>query len=489
MQLTHEQQTAVDAIAHLDNHLVINAFAGTGKTTTLKAIAEAYPQYTFLYLAFNRSVKEEATQKFPSNVKVYTTHGLAYKWYVSNIGTPHFDYDALRPYNIATEFFVPYNIASGVVSVLHDFFNSIDLDIDDITYEHVRKFRDRYDSPSYAAKKISSIAKDIYKQMINQDRPIVHDFYLKYASEQSSLYNLFEPYDFILLDEAQDTNPVVFKILLNSGKPIIAVGDVHQKIYGFRNAIDVMTRLKNQYDAKVLYLTESFRFPQQIADLAYELLLLKTKDEDLPPIKGRGPKDSKSKTKAYITRTNAEIIKQIARMDENHDFYTYRTPSEIFHLPMAIASVFFDYTPPIRIPDNLIKFVSCFDSFGDLKEYAEDAKDIEVKKSADIANDYRHRLTELYRLLRKKNRKRKGLCILTAHTSKGLEFGSVVMGQDWEWRPGNKSQQILEEYNLLYVALTRAIHTLHPNDIIKQKLKLGENFFVDCSCKTIDELF
>ena len=64
MQLTKEQQTVVDTVGNLDSHLVINAYAGTGKTTTLVAIAESYPQYRFLYLAYNRSVKEEAKLDF-----------------------------------------------------------------------------------------------------------------------------------------------------------------------------------------------------------------------------------------------------------------------------------------------------------------------------------------------------------------------------------------------------------------------------------------
>jgi superfamily I DNA/RNA helicase len=318
---------------------------------------------------------------------------------------------------------------------------------------------------------------------------ITHDFYLKLASE-SDCSELLTGYDFILLDEAQDTNPVVFKILLNSGKPIIAVGDIHQKIYGFRNAMDVMSKLHREHDAKLLYLTESFRFPQEIADLAYEWLKLKWDfDPDNPPIKGLGSRDPAAKSEAYITRTNAEIVKKIAIIDPNKDFYSYRTPSEIFALPMTIAKYFRNYQPPIKLPENLEKFVSKFDTIGDLARYAHDANDIEVKKSIDIVDAYTDRLTDLYNLLKSKNRRKKGLCILTAHTSKGLEFGTVTMGEDWEWRVQKGTQQEIEEYNLVYVAMTRAIHTLIPNQVVKDKLELGSDFSISKKQVSIDEIF
>ena len=57
MNLTEEQHTICQAARDLGVHssLKIQAFAGTGKTTTLAAIAESLPQRKFLYLVFNRA--------------------------------------------------------------------------------------------------------------------------------------------------------------------------------------------------------------------------------------------------------------------------------------------------------------------------------------------------------------------------------------------------------------------------------------------------
>ena len=59
--------------------IVVAAAAGSGKTSTLVEYAQAWPDHTFLYLAFNAAIKKEAERVMPRNVTVMTTHGLAYR--------------------------------------------------------------------------------------------------------------------------------------------------------------------------------------------------------------------------------------------------------------------------------------------------------------------------------------------------------------------------------------------------------------------------
>lgn len=77
MHPTLEQKQILSAVSKLDR-LKIKAFAGSGKTTTLRMIAETFKDKKMIYLAFNRSVAEEAKRKFPKNVRVTTVHSLAY---------------------------------------------------------------------------------------------------------------------------------------------------------------------------------------------------------------------------------------------------------------------------------------------------------------------------------------------------------------------------------------------------------------------------
>lgn len=72
---TNEQQAVIDSNADL---LAVDAFAGTGKTSTLVQYALARPNSRILYIAFNKSVAAEAKERFPANVDCRTTHSLAY---------------------------------------------------------------------------------------------------------------------------------------------------------------------------------------------------------------------------------------------------------------------------------------------------------------------------------------------------------------------------------------------------------------------------
>jgi F-box protein 18 (helicase) len=78
MNLTQEQQTICQAARDLgvQSSLKIQAFAGTGKTTTLVDIAKARK---FLYLVFNRAAAEEADLKMPANVSARTAHAIAFR--------------------------------------------------------------------------------------------------------------------------------------------------------------------------------------------------------------------------------------------------------------------------------------------------------------------------------------------------------------------------------------------------------------------------
>ncbi|HHU1965203.1 TPA: hypothetical protein ACUA66_000645 [Escherichia coli] len=60
------------------SRLVVKAYAGTGKTTTLVKYAHNNLDSRILYLAYNRAIRDEAREKFPANVDCKTSHQLAY---------------------------------------------------------------------------------------------------------------------------------------------------------------------------------------------------------------------------------------------------------------------------------------------------------------------------------------------------------------------------------------------------------------------------
>lgn len=79
-------------------------------------------------------------------------------------------------------------------------------------------------------------------------------------------------YDWVLVDEAQDTNPArraLAKKMLRPGGRLIAVGDRHQAIYGFTGAdndsLDIIIR---EFSAVELPLTVTYRCPKRVVDVA-----------------------------------------------------------------------------------------------------------------------------------------------------------------------------------------------------------------------------
>lgn len=59
--LTPEQQQIVRSTVR---RLRVQAYAGTGKTATLVAYAQARPPLRILYLAFNKPIQREAARRF-----------------------------------------------------------------------------------------------------------------------------------------------------------------------------------------------------------------------------------------------------------------------------------------------------------------------------------------------------------------------------------------------------------------------------------------
>lgn len=88
---------------------------------------------------------------------------------------------------------------------------------------------------------------------------------------------LSERYQFIMLDEFQDTNPSQFAIikeLTDYEKPLImAVGDDDQAIYEFQGALSTnLTDFQEHYVANVIPLVENYRSTQEILDFSRKVI-------------------------------------------------------------------------------------------------------------------------------------------------------------------------------------------------------------------------
>ena len=113
-----------------------------------------------------------------------------------------------------------------------------------------------------------------------------------------------------MVDESQDSDQLILDVLKRQKAKVIFVGDPYQSIYGFRGAKDILQNL----DLEALYLEQSFRFGNAVADIAN--LLLNKLFGETRQLKGLPSKTSKvttfstssyapSSLNAIICRTNA----------------------------------------------------------------------------------------------------------------------------------------------------------------------------------------
>jgi superfamily I DNA/RNA helicase len=466
MNITKQQKEIVEAVQKYKS-IKINAFAGTGKTSTLKLIATKYETKRILYLAFNSSIKNEANSIFPANTDIKTTHGLAYGAIKKNTNV---DLSKLRNYraiDISKEFEISYNQALITLKIFDAFCNSSQEEIlkDDIEHKTAKKMFDY--------------------MMINKMSP-THNFYLKYyhlllVSGQISQFR----YDIVMLDEAQDTNEVTLAIFkeLNS-KVKIYVGDEHQQIYTFRGSKNALSKIKSDI---TLYLSCSFRFNNTIASFA-NILLKNFKNETLK-IDTIKKTNNDIHTNGYISRTNATLISAIAsRIVNRKPFVTVRDPNEIFNLTIE---VYYMLNNQKRMVKRNI-FLKDFDNEEELLDYAKEVEDYELRSAIKVVKEYGENIFEFQKISSKfyeawKNRFNNGfidrideiLFLTTAHTAKGLEWDRVTIADDFtdfadlildcnvesleQFQKevlSVKTHELIDEFNLFYVAITRAKKSL-----------------------------
>jgi hypothetical protein len=74
---TEEQRAVLEAAVRGDD-LKIKAYAGAGKTSTLQLLAQRFGKRPGTYLAFNREIAASASRRFPPHVNARTMHSLAW---------------------------------------------------------------------------------------------------------------------------------------------------------------------------------------------------------------------------------------------------------------------------------------------------------------------------------------------------------------------------------------------------------------------------
>ena len=467
-KLTIEQQQIIYCN---QTHIYVSARAGTGKTTTLIYFAKQRKNETIIYIVYNNSNKEYAIQKFPPNVVIHTAHSLAYQY----IGIKYKDKlkNNLKVEDIfkSISYFKDksledkeyYKLVLTILNLINSYCISDKNSIEEI---NDNKF-------------LTDMASEYWNKMIdiqNKEVYISQDGYLK-------LFQLSKPelnFDWIMVDEAQDSNEAMLDIIYTQNSSKIFVGDPEQKIYGFRGALNIFEYTKylsKSEDKAFLNLTESFRFGEEIASVANELLITYRNGKNL--IKGNSERDSivgeldYSMPYTIITRTNAKLIDLAIQHSING-----KKISVIGGIDSTIKSILDGYWL-YKGRHDLIKneYFKTFKNYFHLKTLAETLHIAEYALLIYLIEKYGDSLLGWIELLKRNHTSSKlaDITLTTAHKSKGLEFVSVVLENDFVqlFDKNGKLNELVdkEEINLLYVAATRATHELELNEELKKLME------------------
>lgn len=477
--LTPEQQQILDARGDLK----INAVAGSGKTTTLVALAgNLPPSDKVLYLAFNRTVRDEAKQRFQAagldRVRVETAHSLAYRSVVRQrtlqLTNSYKPFELARQLQIKSkDADIRYLLASHTLKYLQIFLNSEEPDHKAINYAgcltdpKAKGFADRFagDLVSYTGRLLELIE--------SGQIPCLHDYYLK-------KYQLTKPklsYDHVLFDEGQDASGVMLEVLLAQKARKVIVGDVHQQIYAWRQAVNSLQKVP----FPTYQLSTSFRFGEEIAEVARRVLAWKQQLPEpgmLTELRGCGGNGQPAGPKAILARSNLFLLDkaiQCLHSDEagkwwfegNITAYTFAADGTSIFDVLALQQDRVD-----KVRDPLLKSLG---SFSKLEEYLEKAEDPELAMITEMVRKYGDELPAFINQLKNRqvepeNRLQAGLIFSTVHRSKGLEYDSVELTEDFLTHEKflktisdaetHKVARLTEEINLLYVAMTRAKNRL-----------------------------
>lgn len=271
------QRAILDWLLNGEGNCIVDATAGSGKTSTLKMLAFALPTSArAIFLAFNKSIATELSEKLPSSCPASTFHALGFKAARPVLNLRPKDsvsaykcgdkYDALFPADNSALYGKCRSVTLKLVSLAK---GAVLLPAD-VTDEWVDETVAWFDLDTADADlpTLASMVRDTLTAS-NADLTVVDFDDMLYLP--LILGAAWPQHDYVMIDEAQDTNAAQRAILHRLGGRLIAVGDAAQAIYGFRGAdSDALDLIADEFSAVRFPLSISYRCPRAIVQLAQD---------------------------------------------------------------------------------------------------------------------------------------------------------------------------------------------------------------------------
>lgn len=485
---------------------VIEAGAGTGKTSALVFFAEATPAKRIQYVAFNKSIVADSRGKFPSNVNCSTAHSLAWR----SVAAPFLDREKsgrrMRSVDIANRLGIEALrvqtfegeskllsstfLAGLVIRAALRFAQTADAEptarnvpvvpgLDGVDRKGGPKTRG--DANEYVANALVPAVRRAWADLTNPNgglpftKSIAQSVYLK-------LWQLSRPVigaDVVLFDEAQDASPVMVDVVALQAdaafraahglRPaqIVWVGDSQQQIYSFTGAINALANVPRD---DVAFLTKSFRFGDAIAEVANHVLsfiptaeLRLTGNEEKHSIVGPIMEPG-----TILCRTNATAVRSVLQgQADGKRVHLIGGGYEV----VSFAKAALDLQNGLKTDHPEL---ACFDSWSEVQTYVEeDEQGGDLRLLVSLVDEFGV-ATILEALDQQSREDEADLIVSTAHKAKGREWDSVQIAPDFpEDRLAEPSG--VEELRLLYVAVTRAKLELDVENVLFLRDRVAPN--------------
>lgn len=470
MQATAQQEAIVaDAIA--GSNLAIEALAGTGKTSTQVMVGNALSHKRGRYLAFNKAIADEANSKFGNNVIASTIHSLAFRavgrQYAHRLEGPKSG-GSFTPMRILQDQgytsmagIMPLSRAGMVKKVLTNYMANTrpapakeDVPFSDLLRMSVGAKWTPADIDAIADALVMdacTLLEDILAD--NSELPYPHSLYLKqWADRKPSLGS-----ELLLVDEAQDLDPLMARLVMDQDAQIVLVGDSRQMVYEWRGAQNLINTLTDSVELNTHYLTQSFRFGNRIAAAANHVL-----SHLNSPVKMTGTdidRRALPQTRAMLYRTNGGVFGELVErsLDKEEKVHVAGGTADLAILLGAVEKL--KRGVPTPHPD----FIG-FESWEQYEEAAE-AYNAPPEMRLLVKVTRKHpmgKLKEAVAQAKHVTEQEADITLSTAHKAKGREFAHVALGKDFTLPSDNplldsdENRIPLEEARLQYVAMTRA---------------------------------
>lgn len=466
------------------HNLLVQACAGSGKTTTMVWLAGMIPAHMrVLALSFNKSIADELGRRMPAHVTSCTMHSIGFRLIRRAVRNVRLDDKKLQ--NIIDTHPGIVMLQNGIkAATIADLLAVVPLAQDTMVDANnasllaalAESAGRTLERPDLSLPLVSSIiaASDKMKQYITFSEMIRHPVVHDYGSEF---------FDVVFVDEVQDLNSAQHALLhklVRPGGKLIAVGDRFQSIYGFRGADPrSMERLKADWNMEELPLDVSYRCAAGIVAEAQKIV----GDDTILPREGAPAGSVETGTldmlrndaqegDMVLCRINAPLVplalglikagkKAIIRGRDIGSMLSGLVRRSKATSVIELLTYVADWKA-----DKVRKLVAAKKSEASIQEVEDQADTLQA--IAEECQEVAEVLAVLADLFRDD---RIGVTLSTVHKAKGLEAETVwIAGPELLPAPWAKSQaEIEQERNISYVAVTRAMSRLIRVPLPKRK--------------------